>query len=414
MKLIFTVLTIILILISCDQTIRDEDPEPELIHNMNDSSWYNRKIGTTRYLLEIKYGDPNVSIQHAHAQGEDAEAFYVLSVAHTKLGDIDSAIYYVEKAVEAGLPKERFAAGPLAFFEDMYNSEQYEKWFENQDILLVHGPMLGNVFDTKAILWARTASEADIQVVLSLDRSFNNNIHSDNVRTRGENGYAVQIPVEGLNPDTEYFYKLNIDGQESPDVYSFNTQPLSYQPSEIAVGFGGGAAYIPWHSHMWTTISTHNLNGMFMLGDNVYIDYPEHPYIQEYCYHQRQSEREWREMVNHTPVYAIWDDHDFADNDDYGGPAIDEPAWKIPVWETFKDQWANTSYGGGREQPGIWFDFNIGDVDFFMLDGRYYREGSYIGDSYEPTMLGPVQKEWLKESLLNSKATFKVIASPVP
>jgi alkaline phosphatase D len=43
-----------------------------------------------------------------------------------------------------------------------------------------------------------------------------------------------------------------------------------------------------------------------------------------------------------------------------------------------------------------------------MLDGRYYR--------HRPgqTMLGPVQKKWLKSTVKASKATFKVLCSPVP
>ncbi|MFP4366470.1 MAG: PhoD-like phosphatase N-terminal domain-containing protein, partial [Bacteroidales bacterium] len=394
MKFLLTILPVILAMLACTPGVKENDKIPDLVHNMNDSSWYQRKWGTTQYLLEIKYGDPEISIQHAHAQGDDAEAYYVLAVAHTKLNDLDSAMYYVQKAVSSGLPKERFAAGPYPFFEDLYNSEQYQRWFERQDIELVHGPMLGNVFDNKAVFWARTAGSADVQFVLSADRSFNQPIYSGKTQARFEDGHSVQTLVEGLTPDTDYYYKLIIDDKELTEVYSFKTQPPAYQPAEFAVAFGGGAAYIPWHSHMWNTLSDHKLNGLFMLGDNVYIDYPEHPYIQEYCYHQRQSEREWREMVSHTPVYAIWDDHDFADDDDYGGPEIDDPAWKIPVWETFKDQWANISYGGGKKQPGVWFDFNIADVDFFMLDGRYYREGSYADDSSDDlTMLGPVQKQ---------------------
>jgi len=43
-----------------------------------------------------------------------------------------------------------------------------------------------------------------------------------------------------------------------------------------------------------------------------------------------------------------------------------------------------------------------------MLDGRYYR------DLKGGTMLGPVQKAWLQETLKKSKATFKILASPVP
>ena len=112
------------------------------------------------------------------------------------------------------------------------------------------------------------------------------------------------------------------------------------------------------------------------------------------------------------PIYAIWDDHDFTVNDGEGGPEIDYPSWKRPVWETFKNQWANPYYGGGAEHPGCWFDFSIGDVDFFMLDCRYYRENPQ--EYKDPSMLGAYQKSWLKQKLQNSKATFKVIASSVP
>ncbi|MHC4104210.1 MAG: alkaline phosphatase D family protein, partial [Planctomycetota bacterium] len=53
----------------------------------------------------------------------------------------------------------------------------------------------------------------------------------------------------------------------------------------------------------------------------------------------------------------------------------------------------------------------IGDVDFFMLDSRYYRTKSSVTN---PSMLGDAQKIWLFKKLKSSKATFKILASPVP
>jgi len=46
-----------------------------------------------------------------------------------------------------------------------------------------------------------------------------------------------------------------------------------------------------------------------------------------------------------------------------------------------------------------------------MLDGRYYRTNPRVD---EPSMLGPVQKQWLLETLKSSKGTVKVLCSPVP
>ena len=78
------------------------------------------------------------------------------------------------------------------------------------------------------------------------------------------------------------------------------------------------------------------------------------------------------------------------------------------MWNIFRQNWVNPAYGGGDEQPGCWFDFHIGDVHFILLDGRYYR------DRKAGSMLGPVQKAWLKKTLAASKGTFKVLCSPVP
>ncbi|MEM9018264.1 MAG: alkaline phosphatase D family protein, partial [Verrucomicrobiota bacterium] len=102
------------------------------------------------------------------------------------------------------------------------------------------------------------------------------------------------------------------------------------------------------------------------------------------------------------------DDHDFGDNDCMPGPEIEKPTWKRPVLEIFRENWANPGYGGGEENPGCWYDFQIGDVQFFLIDGRYYR------DRKSKSMLGAYQKQWLLDGLAASDATFKAIVSPVP
>jgi len=402
------------IITSCSNNSKNSQ-SANLQYNTNDSTWYNRKVGAAGYMLEIKNGNAQKAIDHAYEQGEDAEAYFVLSAAYTSEAQFDSAMHYLLRSVDAGMPPERFVAGPKEFFQPLHNTRQYKRWLRKQKISLVHGPMMGTVSDTSAIIWARTAKESRLQFILSEDLNFENTIQSPEVVTSSDRELAEQIQVNGLRSNQEYYYKVMTDGKILPEVYSFQTQPQEYSESEIAIAFGGGAAYIPWHTQMWHTLAQHDLNGLLLLGDNVYIDYPEHPSIQEYCYHQRQSEKTWRQLISHTPVYAIWDDHDFGDNDEYGGPLINEPAWKIPVYKTFMNQWANKSYGGGLEQPGVWFSFMMGDVEFFMLDGRYYREASFTNDqSIDRSMLGPVQKEWLLKGLSQSKATFKVIVSPVP
>ena len=179
----------------------------------------------------------------------------------------------------------------------------------------------------------------------------------------------------------------------------------------FTIAFGGGAGYVAENEHMWDTIGAIDPRALLLLGDNVYIDDPETPAMQRFHYYRRQSQPQWAKLAKRVPIYAIWDDHDFTTNDGWGGPAIDEPAWKREVWNLFKENWDNPSYGGGDANPGCWFDFRIGDVHFIMLDGRYYRESPKTDD---PSMLGPVQMDWLKKSLTKKPATFTIICSNVP
>ncbi len=179
----------------------------------------------------------------------------------------------------------------------------------------------------------------------------------------------------------------------------------------FTIAFGGGAGYVPANERVWDTIRGIDPRALLLLGDNVYIDDPKTPEMQRFHYYRRQSQPEWSELAKKVPIYAIWDDHDFITNDGWGGPAIDEPKWKRKVWKLFKENWDNPYYGGGEEQPGCWFDFQIGEVRFIMIDGRYYRESPKGED---PSMLGPAQMKWLKATLSKKPATFTVFCSNVP
>jgi alkaline phosphatase D len=192
---------------------------------------------------------------------------------------------------------------------------------------------------------------------------------------------------------------------------TFRTAPAPGKRAKFHLAFGGGAGFVPPHERVWNTILDRRPHLLLMLGDNVYIDQPTSSHQNLYTYYRRQSRPEWRKLVANTPTFSIWDDHDFGKNDCSGGPLIDEPAWKPKVWQIFTQNWVNPSYGGGPEQPGCWYKFAWGDVDFIMLDCRYYRNARGRENA---TMLGPVQKAWLRDALGACRGKFKVICSSVP
>ena len=191
-----------------------------------------------------------------------------------------------------------------------------------------------------------------------------------------------------------------------------NTALKKDAPSDrFTIAFGGGSGYVPENERMWNTIGTIDPRAVLLLGDNVYIDDPETPEMQQFHYYRRQSQPEWMKLAKTVPIYGIWDDHDFTTNDGWGGPDIEKPKWKREVWKIFKENYDNPYYGGGEKQPGCWFDFRIGKVHFVMIDGRYYRESPRSKEN--PSMLGPAQLKWLKQKL-KQPATFKVLCTNVP
>lgn len=69
------------------------------------------------------------------------------------------------------------------------------------------------------------------------------------------------------------------------------------------------------------------------------------------------------------------------------------------------------------KKEGIYTIVNYADVDLILTDDRYFRSEEEMADSIgtkpsaAKTYFGAMQMEWLKNTLLNSRATFKLIVS---
>ncbi len=364
-----------------------------------------------RQMLDIVEGRTEEAARYAQellaADPADLESLFNLSIAQAQLGHLDQAAAAMRQALERGMPIERFVAGPRGILKPLVESEAFQDELARRDVRLVHGPMVGSVTANGARFWVRTAEESEVQIVLNAD------VHSDSVRTKAATDYTAVAEVMGLKPDTIYEYNVKVDGVFAvvPGPTSFRTYPEPGVSAKFSVGFGGGAGYVPAQERMWDVIRLHDPLAFLFLGDNVYVDLPQMPNgLHYYTYYRRQSRPEFRRLIASAAIYAIWDDHDSATDDVWLGPYVDRPAWKLPLFRQFRENWNNPSYGS-EERPGVWFSFSIGNVEFFMLDCRFYRTNPYLETK---TMLGPEQKQWLFEQLKQSTSSFKVLASSVP
>ncbi len=370
-----------------------------------------------RQMLDIVEGRPEEATRYCRellaAEPNDLESWFNLAVAQCQTGELDSAVQTMKITIEKGLPFERFLAGPRDLFKPMTESIEFKKLAAERNIQLLHGPLLGCVTDSSASFWVRTVDEVLLQVIASTSNRLMLPIRSKTVFTDSNHDFTAVVEINGLQPSTTYYYNVLIHGKSTlkPEFPSFRTYPAVGSRAKFQVGFGGGAGFYPPNERIWDTILVHQPIAFLTLGDNVYINMPEMPNgVHYYTYYRRQSRPEFRRLVASTAIYAIWDDHDAATDDVWLGPYKDRPVWKMPLLEIFNQNWNNPGYGD-PDWPGCWCNFSIGDVDFFMLDGRTYRTNPY---DENPTMLGPIQKAWLLDQLKKAKGTFKVIASPVP
>ena len=119
-------------------------------------------------------------------------------------------------------------------------------------------------------------------------------------------------------------------------------------------------------------------------------------------------------ILRKYPTFHVWDDHDFAkNNEDKNYPWRDVVA--KAEFQRFYPAYTLPSIAGG-----IWQNFTIGTlVEVFLLDSRSQRDPNSDADGAAKSMLdgnalgATGQLQWLKDGLLASGATWKIIYSPV-
>jgi alkaline phosphatase D len=221
-------------------------------------------------------------------------------------------------------------------------------------------------------------------------------------------GYATNLWVGGLKAASRYYYCVMLDDKRamSRPYPSFQTAPADGQPARVRFAFTSCVGFREADSAAgWGDMATRtNIDMVFLLGDNHYANTSD-ALRQRSFYHEQRNSAGYRDLTSRIPTYGIWDDHDYGpDNSD---ATLKDKEISL---KTFTEHWANPSYGEA-DNPGVYFKFTRGNIDFWMLDVRYHRSPNKATNLAHKTMLGDRQLAWLKQGLLASKAPVKVIAS---
>jgi len=286
--------------------------------------------------------------------------------------------------------------------------------------LLEAGPMLGHVEMQEANLWIQTTKPVPFELRFWKKSGNGSTRYSYSGTTKAGESNTAHIKLSDLDYGTTYQYEFYLDGQklELPYQTEFTTQQL-WQWRRDAPDFTialGSCLYIndsqydrpgdPYGqgADILTKISEQNPDLMLWLGDNLYYREPDF-YSEsrmDYRYKDARNTPQMQELLAQAVNLAIWDDHDYGPNNSDRSYRMKQASLDI-----FKRYWANPGYGiAGTD--GVFTRYKYNDVEFFFMDDRYHRAPDDL-EKQDRDFFGPEQLQWLKDGLVNSNATFKLV-----
>ena len=305
---------------------------------------------------------------------------------------------------------------------------------------------------------------------ISTRPDFRNPTQTEWLKARPENDYIVKLKLKDLRPDTRYHYRLSYglkqDELRQSMPASFRTLAGRDGTSPFSIAVVTGMNYTAFHhtgnSHMLpyrgpdkelgypALASILALKPDFFVGtgDNVYYDFPgggfghlqrgraETQHQMRMKHQEQYSQSRFIDLFRNVATYWMKDDHDhrFNDSDPFNPTLVYERTGaetyaKTNLYPRLSGSGSSPSHELGlrifREQLPVVdpedpeaFTYRTHRVNrnlqIWIVEGRDYRSANDMPDGPEKTIWGKEQRDWLKRTLLESDATFKLLISATP
>lgn len=278
---------------------------------------------------------------------------------------------------------------------------------------VVGGVWSGNISPTSATVAGRaTASGLRVRLAVSRTEALTTPIFSPAVTTAAASGNAVKLTVQGLQPDTDYFYGLEVAGVVRTEPNSrgkFRTFPLGRASFRIAFG-GCGDFRAPDQSAYDAIVREKPL--LFINTGDLHYSNTNSTNAEDFRvnYDQVLGHPAQGVLYRNMPVAYMWDDHDFCGND-----ADTTAVGRDVARATYRERvphYPIATTGGTIGQA-----FTIGRVRFIMTDLRSASMPAAQKESGTKSRMGAAQKAWFKQELINARdGGFPLIVwvCPVP
>ncbi len=303
---------------------------------------------------------------------------------------------------------------------------------------------------TAVVLWTRpdptqVADLADIGWELYADPELADLVTQGSATSGPDTDYCVKVLVDGLAPDTSYWYRFVAAEGASPVGRARTLPAADASPDSLRLAFCSCQAWGEGWYNAWAGMAAEDVDAVVFLGDYIYesagatpgrdirrdtagdaVDLPS--YRAKYRLY-RSDPLLQRAHAAH-PFVPIRDDHEVSDNYNSYDATIGQPARTQAAYRTWFEYMPVMPIDGTQ----IYRTLGWGDLgELFLLDTRQYRDiqaggeeahgpglgaGDVVAQAVAPgrSIMGATQRQWLLDNLDESQSSgvaWKLIANQV-
>lgn len=306
------------------------------------------------------------------------------------------------------------------------------------------GVASGDPDAASVLLWTHVDRPPDgpveLTVEVAADESFDEVRTTRTLAADPAAAMTARVVVDGLDPDTRYWYRFTLDGHQTPPART-RTAPAQGQMPDEALTVGH-LSCMRFSAGYWTALDDLAAVAPDLVvhcGDYIYetdradvrpVDAPSPTDLGGYRDIWMRYKRERPLQAAHAvaPWLVVWDDHEVDDNyqgntpsdpDDTGG-FLELRAAAYRAWWEFTPTRLPPPDGPSLR---IHRTVDWGDLTrFVLLDTRQYRDDQPCGDgdigarcdaTETVTMLGAEQEDWFAEQAPGHRATWTTVVQQV-
>lgn len=317
------------------------------------------------------------------------------------------------------------------------------------------GVASGDPDSNSVVLWTRlapspmdgggmTPETVEVQWEIAADEGFRTILQSGKALATPQLGHSVHVEVNGLNPETWYWYRFHC-GDATSRTGRTRTMPISTAlPSQLRFAFASCQHYETGLYTAYEHMAKEPLDLVLHLGDYIYeyagIDERVRKHagkeivsLEDYRtrYAQYRLDTHLQTMHSLCPWAVVWDDHEFDNNcaDDISEEAnVSRDDFLLRRANAYQAYYESMPLRQSALPTGpdmiLYRTIDFGRLARFeMLDTRQYRTDQPNGDGLKPlegdvlnpnaTLLGQQQERWLMAELLRSRASWNVLAQQI-